>query len=410
VDAGTAGSQITNTASVKEVDQPDLGGTPADVTLNVNMPGATGVDIAVTKTVDNANPSEEQGVEFLVTATNIGPDTGTMVLIEDVVPAGLSVTSFFASSGTYNENTGIWDVGPLVTSQIETLTITATVDLDQAGNTITNEACLTNVDPADSNQNNDCGSVDVTVSTIDLAVTKTVDNENPSAFDQIVYTIVVENVGDGEATGVKVLDKLPDGVSFASAQPTVGRYDPGSGIWDFGLEGIDAGVREELVIVANVDDGTDGQTITNTAEIVAVDQTDPVPGNDSDVAVLTVQETVHTNLSKIVTDFTPAEGQTIDFTISVDGGGRNATGLILEDKLPAGLTYVSHTETSGTYIEATGEWNIGTLASGVTADLKITVTVDAGTSGSQIVNSVSVTAVDQVDLGGSPADVTLIVN
>jgi len=165
------------------------------------------------------------------------------------------------------------------------------------------------------------------------------------------------------------------------------------------------------VIVANVNDGTDGQTITNTAEIVAVDQTDPVPGNDSDVAVLTVQETVHTNLSKIVDFLRPDEAQTIVFTISVNGGGRDATGLVLEDKLPDGLTYDSHTATSGTtYDETTGEWNIGSLPSGATADLEITVTVDAGTSGTQITNIATVKEVDQVDLGGDPADVTISVN
>ena len=83
---------------------------------------------------------------------------------------------------------------------------------------------------------------------------------------------------------------------------------------------------------------------------------------------------------------------------------------MLEDKLPAGLTYDSHTETLGTYEEATGEWNIGSLASGVTAVLDITVTVDAGTSGTQITNIATVKEVDQVDLGGDPADVTLNVN
>jgi uncharacterized repeat protein (TIGR01451 family) len=333
-------------------------------------------------------------------------------VIEDVVPAGLSVTSFFASDGTYDENTGIWDLlPPFGSGHSETLEIDATVDLGQAGSIITNTACLKDVDPADSNANNDCGAVDVTVSTIDLAVTKTVDNENPLPFERIVYTIVVENIGDGEATGVEVLDKLPDGLLFDSAQPTVGRYDADSGIWDFELEGIDAGVREALVIVASVSEGTDGQTITNTAEIVAVDQTDPVPGNDSDVAVLTVQETVFTNLSKTVDLLRPSEGQTIVFTISVNGGGRDATGLVLEDKLPDGLTYDSHTATSGTtYDETTGEWNIGSLASGVTADLDITVTVDAGTSGTLITNIVSVTEVDQVDLGGTPADITIDVN
>jgi uncharacterized repeat protein (TIGR01451 family) len=413
VDAGTGGEQITNTASVKEVDQPNSGGTPADVTINVKMPGATGVDIAVTKTVDIANPSETERVVFTVTAKNNGTIIADGIQIEDVVPEGLTVTDIFESSGIYSEITGIWEVdAALGTGLFETLTITARVDLGQAGKMITNEACLTNVDPVDSNPNNDCGSVDVTVSTIDLAVTKTVSNENPLPFDQIVYTIGVENIGDGEATGVKVLDKLPIGVGFNSAQPTVGRYDFGTGIWDFELEGIDAGVREELLILATVNSGSDGQTITNTAAIDSVDQTDPVPENDSADAVITVQETIFTTLTKTVTDFQPAEGQPIVFTITVKNGSStaNATGLILEDQLPAGLTYDSHTETLGTYNEANGEWNIGSLASGVTADLEITVTVDAGTSGTQITNIVSVKAVDQVDDGGSPADVTLFVN
>ena len=112
---------------------------------------------------------------------------------------------------TYSEITGIWEVGTaLGTGLFETLTITARVDLGQAGNMITNEACLRDVDPADSNSDNDCGAVDVTVSTIDLAVTKTVDNENPLPFERIIYTIGVENKGDGQATGVEVRDMLPE--------------------------------------------------------------------------------------------------------------------------------------------------------------------------------------------------------
>jgi uncharacterized repeat protein (TIGR01451 family) len=360
--------------------------------------------------VDNANPSEDEFLTFTVTVTNIGAAIANEVVIEDLLPAGLSFEGAFASDGSYDETTGIWDMlAPLGSGQSETLEIDATVDVGQAGEMITNEACLTDVNPADSNSDNDCGAVDVTVSTIDLAVTKTVDNDNPLPFERIVYTIVVENVGDGEATGVEVLDKLPDGVSFESAQPTVGRYDSGSGIWDFGVEGIGAGARAELVIAATVDEEADGQTITNTAEIVAVDQTDPVPDNDSDDAVITVQETIFTTLTKTVTDFTPVEGQPIVFTITVKAE-RGATGLILEDKLPDGVTYDSHMETSGTYDEATGEWTIGSLADGVTAVLEITVTVDAGTSGTQITNSVSVKALDQVDAGGAPTDVTIIVS
>jgi uncharacterized repeat protein (TIGR01451 family) len=163
-------------------------------------------------------------------------------------------------------------------------------------------------------------------------------------------------------------------------------------------------VSEVLLILATVNGGTGGQTITNTAEIDSVDQTDPVPGNDSDDAVITVQETIFTTLTKTVDNDTPDEDQTIDFTISVrnDGPG-NATGLILEDKLPAGLTYDSQSATSGNYNGATGEWNIGSLPSGVTAVLDLSVTLDAGTGGTQITNTVSVKEVDQVDAGGFAA-------
>ncbi len=56
-------------------------------------------------------------------------------------------------------------------------------------------------------------------------------------------------------------------------------------------------------------------------------------------------------------------GANVTFTVTVTNLGPNiASTLIISDSLPAGLSYVSHTVTSGTYSAASGLWTLGTLA------------------------------------------------
>ncbi|MDR0941023.1 MAG: DUF11 domain-containing protein, partial [Bacteroidales bacterium] len=75
------------------------------------------------------------------------------------------------------------------------------------------------------------------------------------------------------------------------------------------------------------------------------------------------------------------------YTITVENTDtKDVTNIVVEDVLPAYMTYVSHTQTHGTYTQAIGEWVIGTLASGATATLVITVK-NAGGQGSEIVNT-----------------------
>ena len=82
---------------------------------------------------------------------------------------------------------------------------------------------------------------------------------------------------------------LPSGVNFVSQQATHGGYSSTTGIWDLADSQFLAGETATLTITVNVDGGAAGQTITNTAAIEAIDQTDPDPNNDSDDAVITVQ-------------------------------------------------------------------------------------------------------------------------
>ncbi|WP_296823770.1 GEVED domain-containing protein, partial [Sulfurovum sp.] len=91
--------------------------------------------------------------------------------------------------------------------------------------------------------------------------------------------------------------------------------------------------------------------------------------------------------TKVVDNSTLNEGDTVVYTITVtNNGAAQATNVSLTDTLPAGVSYVSD-DSAGAYDAGTGLWTIGTLNNGATATLKITATVDAGTSGDTITNT-----------------------
>lgn len=123
----------------------------------------------------------------------------------------------------------------------------------------------------------DCYAVSPSV-TADLSLAKTVNDATPPEGGSITYSVTVTNLGPGPATVVQVRDQLPAGVSFVSALPGQGTYDPPSGQWHVGS--LAAGSSATLQLSADVDAGTGGSTITNTASVEFLSQVDPNAGND----------------------------------------------------------------------------------------------------------------------------------
>jgi uncharacterized repeat protein (TIGR01451 family) len=104
------------------------------------------------------------------------------------------------------------------------------------------------------------------------------------------------------------------------------------------------------------------------------------------------------SLSKMVDEASPAVGETVVFTIqATNNGPLEATGLVISDPLPPGLTFASANTSQGSYTNGTGEWNVGSLTVGLSATLVITATVDSGTVGTTITNTATIAAADQFD-------------
>ena len=146
----------------------------------------------------------------------------------------------------------------------------------------------------------------------DLAIVKTVDNALPQEGDTIVYTLTLTNNGPKNANSIVVTDVLPGGLSYVS-DDSGGSYNPLTGLWT--LPPLNNGGVAILNITLDVDPGTAGSTITNTATITNSNRIDPDPSNNSSSVNLTVVEPVLTVIKSAITISDPVNGTTNPYNI-----------------------------------------------------------------------------------------------
>ena len=290
---GSTNSTITNTATVSEsssLNDPDMSNNSSSVSVLIGpaLP-PTDADLAIAKTVDNANPAAGDDVNYTIVVTNNGPATANFVDVEDALPVSLSIVSSTISQGS-STNAGVldWNVGTLSPNATATLVLDAAVGGNQAGQSITNTATVTStlsslVDPDLSNNSSsvtinvqsagctsNCGGGggggggggNIPSAQIDIA--KTVDNADPATGATIHYTLTVSAVGPSASFGVVASDTLPAGITFDSASSSEGSYNSSTGIWTIGT--MNDGATATLVITATVT-APNGTTITNTGRV-----------------------------------------------------------------------------------------------------------------------------------------------
>lgn len=117
---------------------------------------------------------------------------------------------------------------------------------------------------------------------------------------------------------------------------------------------------------------------------------------------------VQLSVNKTVDNPAPVVGSNVVFTITVSNaaGFSNATGVTLGDPLPAGLSYVSASASSGSYNPGTGVWNVGSLAAGATTTLTITANV---TATGLLSNTATITGSTQPDPNVGPPSTAIVI-
>ena len=404
----------TNVAQVQSVDQLDPDSLPGNHQLSEDDQSSVSVtaaqiDLQLSMVVDQSAPNVGDRVRFTLRVDNDGPSNATGVAVRDLLPSGLSYLETNASQGSYNSASGLWNVGSVPNGGFATLELVAIVSqiLD-----VENVASIVAADQpdADSIPNNDLASEDdqvsVSVATpvADLSITKSVSNDRPNVGQQVVYTIDVQNDGPDTATGIQVQDLLPDGLSFVSANPSLGDYNLATGIWN--VTSLDTASNATLQITALVQEP--GRKI-NGAELIAVDQADPdsspnnhLPGEDDQSRVTIDPPVIDLSLEKSASPLRPRVGGELNYTLLLRNDGPDvATGIVVQDVLPVSTEYDSATESVGVFDPVTGRWSIPSLAAGSSATLLIRTTV---LSPGQPENRAEVILVDQYDPDSSPAN------
>uniref|UniRef100_UPI0026140F20 T9SS type B sorting domain-containing protein n=3 Tax=uncultured Psychroserpens sp. TaxID=255436 RepID=UPI0026140F20 len=205
--------------------------------------------------------------------------------------------------------------------------------------------------------------------------------------DVITYTITVTNDGNVTLDNVVIVDTFTDAngiVLTLDSGPTFVSADLGSAEGDLLVgetatytatytitqDDVDAGGLVNSVVADGTD--PDGTTTTDTS-----DDGDDTDGNTEDDPTETMTDSdFELSVTKELDVLEPIIGDEVTFTITVANEGFvTATGVVVEDILPSGYTFVSAITTAGTYSEVDGEWTVGQLDPGQVEVLQITVEV-----------------------------------
>lgn len=218
----------------------------------------------------------------------------------------------------------------------------------------------------------DIGAFEVQPST-DLAVQKDAPG-TVQAGQEFTYTLTVTNSGPNTATGVTLADQLPGGVTPSGPLPDGCTYDEQSNTitCDLGRLANGETVERNFQVTAN----SAGEK-TNEAEIDS-DVGDDNQQNNTATATTTVTSAADLRIDKQAPDQVD-DGQQFDFTLTATNEGPSpAEGVTITDELPQGVSFVS--ASAGCTYDATNRTvtcDLGTLASGATAQRTITVQAES---------------------------------
>ncbi len=247
------------------------------------------IDLSLIKTADKRVVSLNDTITYTILLANAGPDNATNIVLEDILPAGLT----FVSSPDFTHNAGVLTLQLPLLANGGSKTFTYKLKAVRTG-TLINIAQVKSADQHDSDStpgnsstvnedDDDDEIIHVTgpsTEMADLRLEKVVSNISPYVNDNITYYIRVTNDGPDTATNVIVEDILPAGLQLVSTSGSDLLTTTGNTI-RAKFNRILAHEEVEFRIVVKV---TAAGQISNRAEVMASDQPDPdsVPGSGAD--------------------------------------------------------------------------------------------------------------------------------
>ncbi|MGB0931466.1 MAG: T9SS type A sorting domain-containing protein, partial [Chitinophagales bacterium] len=322
--------------------------------------------------------------------SNAGPQEATGVSIADILPNELTIQGVTATQGSYDN--GLWNVGDLdfyedAFLDIEVLVGDFSGTFEYFAQIQTSDQYDPNSTPGDNttgipNEGDEAKIDFIPESTpqADLSLTAAFDVANAELGDGVKITLKITNDGPATATNIIVSDVTPNALLIIAPTVSKGTYD---GDWSIG----ELASGESATIVFNGIVEIFENPIIYFAQVKSVDQDDPDSTPNSDTAQLPLEDDEALAVLTVIPPFQSADlsltvpsggvlniGDVHTFSVNVFNDGPDvATNVTIADILPSAFILQNSTPTQGDY--TAGLWNVGDLASGEGATLKLEVLV-----------------------------------
>ncbi|MDB4293293.1 gliding motility-associated C-terminal domain-containing protein, partial [Maribacter sp.] len=338
-------SNLADSDSDGVVDQLDPANTNACIPDNTNILCDEPIDLEVLKVIDNPNAVVGDEVTFTITVNNLGPRTAQTIIIGDFLESGFEYRSHIPSRGTYDQDTGQWQLSDLASGTDATLSIAVTVIADE-NEMYSNTAELLSSEPLDSNPSNDSSTVTLGVEQpegVTLAIEKTArlgpDTQRLQQLTGLVndventltveYFIKVTNESEaGMISNISVRDVFETDADITfeilddANVPEGSTFNTASGIWTINRD-FEAGQEIELSYTV-VFEGIG--LITNTAEIVSPVNPDPESVDISSIVTLEITTRNELEIGILYNQFSPNADGINDF-LKVNNLQKNELGF-----------------------------------------------------------------------------------
>lgn len=354
--------KVTNVATVR---YRDAHGNVCDpVSASAETPIADGPNVRITVSSDNEMAAMGSVIAYRLIYENSGNQDAANVKIENFLSKYVKFSD--AAGGTYDpsvsENGSIkWSVGTVKSGTKGTLSFNVAVKKPSdysggdPGAIKDGDAIVDRAKISSGSLSND-NVYRITVGErplLKITIAQSVDALKPG--EQIAYTIKYENAGNAKATNVVVKNEVPELTSYVensitnvvqvprapSAAPLppagMGAVSGRTLIWNVGTLGPNqagtASFKVKLTPLAK-----SGQSVTDVAVISGAEQS----AVSSSLVVATVLNDHSATLALSASAARVVSGDTITYTAEAsNNGGEDLKGLILKNKLPANLTFIS---------------------------------------------------------------------
>ena len=377
---------------------------------------STSADLSITKDDGQTGYTAGGTVTYTVTVANLSGVDITGALVSDPRPANISTWAWACTSQTggaagctaaANSASNFTDTVNLPVGGTIVYTVTANVIGSPIGDLVNTATITPPTGFADSNTSNNTSTDTDILAAADLSITKDDGQVTYSGGDVLTYTVTVRNLSGVAVTGATVSDPRPANIStwaWACTSQTGGASGctaAASSASNF-TDTVDLPVGGTIVytVTANAVPSPTGNLVNTVTVTPPNGVSDSNTSNNTSTDTDIFGEASDLSLRKVASTSSASPGSTINFTLTVrNTGPDDASGVEVTDQLPSGFTFVSSSQSHGSYNSATGVWLIGDLAVNETATLTLTVTVNR--SGSHT-NRAEITASLLIDPDSTP--------